>query len=87
MYTITNTHLCQHFNIFLDYKKNIISNDIDSIQDEVSDSSMNLSRTKLKRDMTDYNVSLMNYENSYSSVSSSIINLLELKRSMLNIDL
>ena len=73
-------------NIFLDYKKNIISNDIDSIQDEVSDSSMNLSRTKLKRDMTDYNVSLMNYENSYSSVSSSIINLLELNHNKENLN-
>ena len=53
-------------NIFLDFKKNIIIGDIDSIQDElINDSSLNLSRTKLKRDKTNYNISLMNFENSF----------------------
>ena len=74
-------------NIFLDYKKSIINNDIDSIQDEVSiDSSLNVSKTKLKRDMTDYNVSLMNYENSYSSFFSPIIKLLELNPNKENLN-
>ena len=74
-------------NIFLDFKKNIISSDIDSIQDELmNDSSLNMSRTKLKRDMTDYNVSLMNFENSYSSAFSPIIKLLELNNNKENMN-
>ena len=55
-------------NIFLDYKKSLINNETESNQEEISnDSQLNSSKIKLKRDMTDYNVSLMNYENSYSS--------------------
>lgn len=45
-----------------------MSNDVESSQEEISnDNSLISNKTKLKRDMTDYNVSLMNYENSYSS--------------------
>ena len=66
-------------NIFLDFKKSIINNDNESNQEEISnDNSIISNKTKLRRDMTDYNVSLMNYENSYSSFFSPIINLLEL---------
>ena len=66
-------------NIFLDYKKSLINNETESNQEEISnDSQLNSSKIKLKRDMTDYNVSLMNYENSYSSSFSPIIKLLEL---------
>ena len=66
-------------NIFLDFKKSIMSNDIESSQEEISnDNSLISNKTKLKRDMTDYNVSLMNYENSYSSFFSPIIKILEL---------
>ena len=74
-------------NIFLDYKKSIIKNDFDLSLDEVSnDSSLLLNKTKLKRDMTDYNVSLMNYENSYSSFFSPIIKLLELNPNKENLN-
>ena len=73
--------------IFLDFKKNVINSDIDTIQEEIiNDNSLNLSKTKLKRDMTDYNVSLMNFENSYSSVFSPIIKLLELNQNKENLN-
>ena len=66
-------------NIFLDFKKSIISKEDESNQEEISnDNSQILNKTKLRRDMTDYNVSLMNFENSYSSFFSPIIKLLEL---------
>ena len=55
-------------NLFLDFKKNIINKEDESNQEENSnDNSQILNKTKLRRDMTDYNVSLMNFENSYSS--------------------
>ena len=74
-------------NLFLDFKKNIINKEDESNQEENSnDNSQILNKTKLRRDMTDYNVSLMNFENSYSSFFSPIIKLLELNPNKQNLN-
>ena len=73
--------------IFSEVKKSIINNENDSNQDDnLTDSILSLNKSQLKRDFTDSNRALMDYENSYSSLFSSVIKLLELNSNKDNVN-
>ena len=73
-------------NIFSDFKKSIINNENNTTQEDNTDSILSLNKSQLKRDLTDYNKALIDYENSYSSLFSPVIKLLELNTNKDNIN-